>query len=259
MPQEAIEILDAGNSYNGGRPPAAIRYGTKDIPNFRRDQPPQTILGAEQKAWFLNRLQNSKATWKIWGDTVATLEMRADPQNLPAGLTTAWPGMGYAGFFANFGAGDHSAAYVERGEIYDFVRDHGITGFATVAGDRHSFWAGLAAKALPPKAFEPVGIAFVTGSISAPGVIESFEHGFPKDHPLRLTVHRPRTSRPATSTNIQFTSSSWREIVPGVCQEWRHRQGAICVESRLVTSCLVRGYGRAWLFRRPRYQRNVRD
>ncbi len=43
--------------------------------------------------------------------------------------------------------GDHSSAYVERGEIYDFVRDHGITGFATVAGDRHSFWAGLAAKA----------------------------------------------------------------------------------------------------------------
>jgi alkaline phosphatase D len=52
-------------------------------------------------------------------------------------------------------------------------------------GDRHSFWAGLAAKALPPKPFEPVGIAFVTGSISAPGVIEAFEHGFPKEHPLR--------------------------------------------------------------------------
>ena len=33
----------------------------------------------------------------------------------------------------------------------------GITGFATIAGDRHSFWAGVAAKALPPAAFEPVG------------------------------------------------------------------------------------------------------
>ena len=30
----------------------------------------------------------------------------------------------------------------------------GITGFAAVAGDRHSFWAGYAAKALPPAAFE---------------------------------------------------------------------------------------------------------
>jgi len=110
---------------------------------------------------------------------------RADPQNLPSALTKPWPGAGFAGFDANNGTRDHSTAYTERGEIYDFVRDHGIAGFATIAGDRHSFWAGLAAKGLPPKPFEPVGIAFVTGSISAPGVIEAFEHVFPKDHPLR--------------------------------------------------------------------------
>src|SRR5579871_958037 len=185
MPQEVLDILDAGNAYNDGHPPATIKYGGKDIPNFRKDQPATNILGAEQKAWFLDRLKNSTATWKIWGDTVATLDMRADPQNLPTGLTKPWPGAGFAGFDANNGAGDHSTAYTERGEIYDFVRDHGITGFATVAGDRHSFWAGLASKGLAPKPFEPVGIAFVTGSISAPGVIEAYEHGFPKDHPLR--------------------------------------------------------------------------
>ena len=98
--------------------------------------------------------------------------MRADPQNLPTGLHVAWQGAGYAGFDANFGARGDSTAYTERGEIYDFVRHNGISGFATVAGERHSFWAGLAAKALPPKAFEPVGVAFVTGSISAPGVVE---------------------------------------------------------------------------------------
>jgi alkaline phosphatase D len=185
VPQEVLEILDAGRSFNGGHPPATIKYGGVEVANFRKDQPPTNILGTEQKAWFLDRLRKSKASWKIWGDTVATLDMRADPQNLPAGLTVAWPGAGYAGFDAGFGAGDHSTAYAERGEIYDFVRDHGITGFATVAGDRHSFWAGLAAKALPPKTFEPVGIAFVTGSISAPGMAEALEHSFPKEHPLR--------------------------------------------------------------------------
>ena len=185
IPQEVLDILDGGRAYNLGRPPVTIKYGGKDIPNFRKDQPPTNILGAEQKAWFFDRLKQSTATWKIWGDTVATLDMRADPQNLPTGLTKPWPGAGFAGFDANNGTGDHSTAYTERGEIYDFVRDHGITGFATVAGDRHSFWAGLAAKGLPPKPFEPVGIAFVTGSISAPGVIEAFEHVFPKDHPLR--------------------------------------------------------------------------
>jgi alkaline phosphatase D len=200
MPQEAMEILDAGSSWNGGHPPASIRFGDSEVANFRKDQPPQTILGAEQKAWFLERLLKSKATWKIWGNTVGTLDLRADPQNLPVGLTKAWPGAGYAGL----GGGDHSTAYVERGEIYDFVRDNGITGFATVAGDRHSFWAGLAAKALPPKPFEPVGVAFITGSISAPGLVEAFEHGFPKEHPLRSLFlgQGPADTRPQPTVNL---------------------------------------------------------
>jgi alkaline phosphatase D len=204
MPQEILDIMDAGNAYNGGHPPATIHYDGADIVNFRRDEPPQTILGAEQKAWFLERLQKSQATWKIWGNTIATLDMRADPQNLPSGVTRAWPGAGYAGFNANTGGDGHSNAYVERSEIYDFVRDNGITGFATVAGDRHSFWAGLAAKALPPKAFEPVGVAFVTGSISAPTVQEAFEHGFPKQHPLRSLFlgQGPSDTRPQPTFNL---------------------------------------------------------
>jgi len=181
IPQEAMEILDAGRTYNGGKPPSSIRFGNLEIANFQKDKPAQTILGAEQKTWFLERLRHSPATWKIWGNTTATMEMRADPQNLPPGVTKPWPGAGYAGF----ATGDHGTAYVERGEIYDFVQAHGITGFATVAGDRHSFWAGLAAKSLPPEPFTPVGVAFVTGSISAPGFVEAFEHNLPKDHPLR--------------------------------------------------------------------------
>jgi len=204
VPQEVLEILDAGKAFNGGRPPASIRFGNTDVANFRRDQPPTTILGAEQKKWFLERLRNSSATWKIWGDTIATLDMRADPQNLPAGLGAAWSGAGYAGFEAGFGAGDNSTAYVERGEIYDFVHDNGITGFATIAGDRHSFWAGLSAKALPPKKFQPVGIAFITGSISAPGMVEALEHGLPKQHPLisLFLGHGPADTRPQPTFNL---------------------------------------------------------
>jgi alkaline phosphatase D len=182
VPQEVMEILDAGRAYNNNHPPDSIRYGSTDIPNFRQNDAPQTILGAEQKSWFLGQLRKSQAAWKIWGNTTGTLDFRADPQNLPPGIASKpWPGAGYAGF----GGGDHSGAYVERAEIYDFVRTHGITGFATIAGDRHSFWAGLAAKSLPPASFEPIGIAFVTGSISAPGLVEALEHRLPKDHPLR--------------------------------------------------------------------------
>lgn len=200
VPEEAMEILDAGRTYKGGHPPSTIRYGNTEIANFQREAPPQEILGFAQKQWFLEQLKSSSATWKIWGNTTATLDMRADPQNLPAHLTKPWPGAAYAGF----GGGDHSSAYVERGEIYDFVRDHGITGFATVAGDRHSFWAGLAAKALPPKPFEPVGIAFVTGSISAPGEIEAIEHVFPKAHPLRPLFLGQAASDPSPQPTLNL-------------------------------------------------------
>jgi alkaline phosphatase D len=115
--------------------------------------------------------------------------MRSDPQNLPTGLIKkpwVWPEYG------SFGGGDFSGALNERAELYDFIRDQRIDGFVVVSGDRHSFWAGYAAKALPPQKFEPVGVAFITGSISAPGLAEAVEHGL-KDNPLRplFTVERP--------------------------------------------------------------------
>ena len=198
-PEELMQALDAGRALGGG-PPDILSFGSVEVPNFRKGEAPQTILGAEQKAWFLDRLRTSKATWKIWANSLGTLDWRADPQNLPDGITKPWPGAGYAGF----GGGDHSGAYAERAEIYDLVRDAGITGFATVAGDRHSFWAGLAAKALPPASFEPVGVAFITGSISAPGLVEALEHRFPKDHPLRplFLADRPGGASPQAAINL---------------------------------------------------------
>jgi len=181
LPLEAVEILDAGRAYADGKPPEAIALGDKTIANFRKSATPQTILGEKQQAWFLDKLRASRATWKVWGNSSGTLDTRMDPQNVPPGLTKPWHGAGYA----TLGFSDYGSAFSERAKIYDLIRDAGITGFATVSGDRHSFWAGVAAKALPPKKFEPVGIAFITGSISAPGLVEALEHVFPKDHPLR--------------------------------------------------------------------------
>ena len=196
--EEALRILDAGRACPGGPPPTIV-FGEATVPNFRKDEPPQTLLGVEQKAWFLERLRTSKATWKVWGNSLGTLDWRADPQNLPAGLSKPWPGAGYACFG---GGGDWATAFSERGEIYDAVREAGITGFVTVSGDRHSFWAGLSAKALPPAKFEPVGVAFITGSVSAPGIVEAYEHRFPRDHPLRPLYVADRDGKPQPAVNL---------------------------------------------------------
>jgi alkaline phosphatase D len=49
-----------------------------------------------------------------------------------------------------------------------------------------------------------VGVAFVTGSISAPGLVEAFEHGFPKDHPLRALYlgQSPEDKKPQPTVNM---------------------------------------------------------
>ncbi len=183
FPEAGMRVLDGGRAFDGGKPPAEIRFNDAHVPNPQRNAPPQTILGAAQKAWFKDKLKNSTAVWKIWGNSEGALDQRADPQNLPAGLTKEpWP---KNASFASLGGGDYGTAYVERAEIYDLVRDAKITGFAIVSGDRHSFWAGYAAADLPPGKFEPVGLSFVGASLTSPGIMEAYEHKLAKDAPLR--------------------------------------------------------------------------
>ncbi|HEU0099201.1 MAG TPA: alkaline phosphatase D family protein [Allosphingosinicella sp.] len=201
FPEEAARILDGGRAYDGGNAPAEVTFNDARVPNPRRDSPPQTILGADQKAWFKDRLRRSKATWKIWGNSQGALDSRSDPQNLPPGLTReTWPKSTYA----LMSAGDYGTAYAERAEIYDLVRDSKITGFAIVSGDRHTFWAGYAASQLPPRKFDPVGLSFVGASLISPGTMEAFEHNFPKAHKLRplFLADRPGGAKPDWTYNM---------------------------------------------------------
>ncbi|HEY6179306.1 MAG TPA: alkaline phosphatase D family protein, partial [Kofleriaceae bacterium] len=199
QPEDVIAIFDAGKSFAGGKPPATIRFGGKDLPNPRADHPPQTALGVEQKAWFLDQLARSTATWKVWGNSFATLDGRTDLHNLPEGMGPRWPGAGYA----SIGGDDWSGYLTERGEIFDFVRSRGLAGFAIVSGDRHAFWAGVVSKALPPQAFDPVGVEFVTGSVSAPGLIEAAQYNLAPDDPLRpLYVHTPPGGQMQSMLNL---------------------------------------------------------
>ena len=187
-PQDVAEILDAGRAYGGGRPPATIAWGGAEVPNPRRTAPPQSMLGAEQKAWFLARLRQSTARWRLWGNSVGMVDWRADLQNLPPGPWPKWPAAGYG----LMGGGDWSSYRAERAEILDVVRRERLAGFASLAGDRHAFSAGRLSPSLPPHPFEPVGVEFIVGSISAPGVFEAATYKVPKDNPLRpLILHDP--------------------------------------------------------------------
>ncbi len=200
---EALSMqVDSGREFANGHPPTTIVFGDKSIANYRASEPPQTMLGAKQKAWFLERLRGATATWKIWGNSLGTPDWRIDPQNMPAATLPSSMKQWTDGY-AVISNGDCGGLYHERAEIFDAVRDAGITGFAIVSGDRHSFWAGYAAKALPPAAFEPVGVTFVGGSISSPGMAEANEYNQKKDDPLRpLFVANPGGGPPQPTVNL---------------------------------------------------------
>jgi len=184
--EDVTETLDAGAAVPNA--PRTIRFGGVDVPNPRRTAQPLSMLAATQKEWFLDQLRSAPTPWKLWGNSVATLDWRTDFQNLPDDVAARWPTSGYA----LFGDDDWSGYRHERAEILDFVERNGITGLATVCGDRHAFLAGVVSATLPPRRFHPVGVEFVTGSISAPGLFEAMEFGLPRDHLLRAAyVHQP--------------------------------------------------------------------
>lgn len=200
FPSEVMDILDAGKTYDGGHPPDTIAFGDKQFPNFRKDKEPQSILGKTQKAWFLERLRTSQATWKIWGNSQGSLDARLDMQNLPKELGT-WPGKDYGLFTVQ----DWSAYRHERGEILDFIKANAITGLSSVCGDRHAFYAGLLSKALPPQHYEPLALEFVGGSVSSPGDGEGFTAKINNEDPLQpLLARHPDGKAPELMVNFSL-------------------------------------------------------
>ena len=193
-PDLANDILEEGREWPGGAP-ATIRFGETEVPNPQINEPPQAYLGIEQMAWFKQRLRAAAAPWKIWGHSFGTLSWRVDPQNLPPEFADTWPSTEY---------GYLNRSYtLEHREIFSMVREEGITGLALCVGDKHSFWAGYVSETLPPRAFEPAGVEFVTGSITAQGAAEVQALTFPRDNRLRpFYVH----DRPDGATQCAYNT-----------------------------------------------------
>jgi alkaline phosphatase D len=129
------------------------------------------------------------------------VEWRLDFQNLPKDLDAKWPDDGYATILTE----DWSAYRHERAEILQYIRSHGITGVAAIAGDRHAFEAGLVSPSLAPDSFDPTIPEFITASISAPGLFESAEYSLSKDHPLRPVYLYQPASGGAVQPGFNFS------------------------------------------------------
>ncbi|PTX54985.1 alkaline phosphatase D [Melghirimyces profundicolus] len=130
------------------------RYFTAGCP--RMNDPSQTMLGAgvsQQKEWFLNRMKNSDALWKIWGNEVqfTPLKVLSRYMNLDA-----WDG--FAG---------------ERKEITQALKDAGVKNFLTITGDLHTYEAGLIKEDYENDPDDAaVGVEFMVGSVTSSNLSE---------------------------------------------------------------------------------------
>lgn len=156
-PTDIIRALDAGREASGGTPPAFFPGKEGDVPNPRADKPAASVLGTDQKKWFKETLRGSSASWKLWANSIPAMPLRLDLASIPfqdlqdAVLgTDAWNG--YPG---------------ELRELMSFVKDEGIAGVVSCAGDYHMH--GAAVLTTDPDAETPEGAAleFATCGISS--------------------------------------------------------------------------------------------
>ena len=89
--------LDAGRAANGGKPPADLKFRDASIPNPRKEQRRGRSSAPSRRRGSRTSSRKSTATWKIWGNSLGALDIRVDPQNLPAGMVEKpWPEDTYA-------------------------------------------------------------------------------------------------------------------------------------------------------------------
>lgn len=123
------------------------------------NSPERSMLGKEQLAWFKEKLQNSKAQWKIIGNQVifSNLDITA----------VGWKGL------VNTDAWDGYPA--EQQDIIRTLKDSAISNVIFVTGDTHRNWAFEVPESIEAYKNNPlatVAVEFGTTSISAPNADE---------------------------------------------------------------------------------------
>lgn len=118
------------------------------------DDASRDLLGARQRAWLVDGLAGSRATWKLWGSSMMLMALDSAP-GVPF-TTGEWSGWQ--------GARDALARELHR---------RGVRDLAAFSGDIHTFFAGRWTTDGRASGV-PVGVEFVCGSMTSSGIADSF-------------------------------------------------------------------------------------
>lgn len=116
-----------------------------------------TMLGAEQKAWFLDAVKSSTATWKFWGSETQVVQMVLDLSSFD--LPEAFKGLYY------FTVDQWDGFRTERREIVEALA--GTPNVVVLTGDIHGFYTAEIRVDPDDPTDEPVLVEYVTSGISS--------------------------------------------------------------------------------------------
>lgn len=159
------------------------RYLTPGCAN--RLDPRRTMLGGPQRAWFLDTMQNSPRTWKIWGNEVMLMQLKIGKAYTPQ----LFPGAPPVDLFFTLDQWDGYPA--ERALLLSELRRTGVKNLIAITGDIHSYFAGYLKTDFDNLFEAPAGVEFVCGSISSSNFIElatAGAGGLPALPPADLTA-----------------------------------------------------------------------
>jgi alkaline phosphatase D len=138
-----------------------------------------TLLGSQQKAWLLDAMTQSKATWKVWGNEVQMWQMALRLSDLPAVPSL----FSYTAYLTT----DQWDGYrSERAEILKTLADAKVTNLLVLTGDIHAFFASELHVDFDAPAPKPIGVEYVTAGISSASLQAVVGNLLPQGSALRF-------------------------------------------------------------------------
>jgi alkaline phosphatase D len=117
----------------------------------------EDVMGKEQEDWFLRTIQDSKATWKVWGSeyTLDQIAIDLSAQTVPDAFKRSF----------HLNVDDWNGSRNKRSELIGKLAPVG--GVVAVTGDIHACYAGTPAVDMDKKGNQPKIVEFVGAGISS--------------------------------------------------------------------------------------------
>jgi alkaline phosphatase D len=122
-----------------------------------------TMLGAEQKAWFLESVKGSKSTWKLWANEVQLWQMILDLSSFET-LPEEFRGKFY------YTCDQWDGYRSERAESLGALA--GVGNLVACTGDIHGFYAAELHTDFDAPGAVPVGVEYVVAGVSSQSLRE---------------------------------------------------------------------------------------